>query len=105
MQKVLVFGGESAYNHASFALRPTRRGRGEVQRSWVWRFRHGLAEGADPGAVTNELKKVVDELLESDHNLASLLLTKQRCRKGGSKRSPAWQKTFFKNLQPISVGA
>ncbi|WP_218648712.1 hypothetical protein, partial [Burkholderia pseudomallei] len=72
-----------AYNHASFALRRTRRegGSGRFRSSCgTVGGRGGRGREAVIWAVRGAVvKKVVDALRISDHNLVSLLLTTQRC--------------------------
>ena len=73
---------------------------GDCLESRLFRAAGAAARGRGSGTARRGAKKVVDARRGSVHNLVSLLLTTQRC---WMARPPA--DMFFKNQQPISVGA
>jgi hypothetical protein len=59
-----------------------------------------------PDSLRSLLEKLVDDQKRGIHNLVSVLQTQQRKRRVGAvAKSSQAQRTFFKNSQPISVGA
>ncbi|AYQ39082.1 hypothetical protein CVS37_14040 [Burkholderia lata] len=70
---------QAPYNHASFALTETRRGRGKQGWRCAAVLERATGLEVEPRSRNDVVKKVVDEMRNTVHNLASLLLKTQRC--------------------------
>ncbi|MEQ2084147.1 hypothetical protein, partial [Burkholderia cenocepacia] len=66
-------------NHASFALTETRRGGKGSSAVGVRKVASLGGTEVEPRSRNEVVQKVVDELRNTVHNLASLLLKTQRC--------------------------